>query len=283
MKQLIVICLAALLTLPACSEDDTATSPGGEFDTNLIGYWYRFSDPAPGWPTRPRNHYVFYISPDGLCQTGGVETATGKIALLPQNREIRIHFANAGRIGLTWFYLPGVGGDTLDYQVDLQVLSVSGYTPLSGVWTRKQRGQRVTEPILSQFSCRIDGVEANVSPVVVGLGAWISLDSSFVLNAIIENKYGSPFVRIALPDFIGPGSYSLANGKAEFYISSGDMVTAFVSDSLYSGTITIESLDSQSKRCSGSFEFTVREAFGTSNPPQLVTFTHGRFSVPTYP
>ncbi len=282
MKRLIVICLAALLSLPACSEDDTPTSAGGEFDTNLIGFWYRLELPGEQSAVRPAYHNVFYISPDGLYQSGGVETATGKIALLPKNRDARMHFAYAGRIGMSWFWPSEAAQDTLDYRVDWDVLTVSGYLPISGIWTRKLQGERVTEPLNSQFTCRIDDVEATIPVVAVQVGAWVSLKPLFVLTARIEREYGSASVRILIPGFTGPGSYSLANGKAEFAILGGDAISSFLTDSLHEGTITIDSFDSAAGRCSGSFEFTVRAYHDDGNPPELIRFTNGRFSVPIF-
>jgi hypothetical protein len=283
MKRLIVICLAALLTLPACSEDDTATSPGGEFDTNLIGYWYRAELSEQGSSVRPGYHHVFFISPEGLYQACGVETATGKIAPLAENRDLRIHFAKNGRIGLSWFLPPAAGWDTLDYQVEWNVLSIAGESPISGVWTRKTAGQVVTEPLLAQFSCTIDGVQRSIPSVAGQMAAWVTLKPSFAMRARITGVGTSAVVFILIPEFTGPGSYSLANANGQYHVLNGDMVTSFITDALYSGTITIDNFDSAAQQISGSFEFTARRYRDTGNPPDLITFTNGRFSVPTYP
>jgi hypothetical protein len=283
MKRLIVTCLAALLMLPACGEDDAATSPGRAFDTNLIGYWYRLDEGARSSWTGALYHNAFYISPDATYHDAGVETSTGKIALLQQSLWLRIQFAHNGRIGISWFLPPEAGWDTLDYQVDWNVLSISGESPISGVWTRKTAGQRVTEPLHAQFTCEIDGVQRSIPAVAGQVAAWVTLQPSFAMHARITGVGTSASVYILIPEFAGPGSYSLASANGQYHVLNGDIVTSFITDAQYFGNITIDSFDSAARQISGSFEFTARRYRDTGNPPDLITFTNGRFSVPTFP
>lgn len=283
MKRLLVVLLVVFATLPACTEDETAATPGSEFDTNLIGYWYRAVLPGQGSSARPPSHRVFFVSPDGRYHACGVETATGKIAPLQGNGDVKILFANNGRIGLFWFLPPSADWDTLDYEVDWNVLSISGTSPISGVWTRKTAGQRVTEPLHAQFSCTIDGVQKSIPAVAGRVAAWVALKPSFAMHAEIRGVGSSASVYILIPEFAGPGTYSLANANGQYHVLDGDMITSFITDAHYSGTITIESFDSAARQISGSFEFTACRYRDSGDPPEFITVTNGRFSVPTYP
>ncbi|MCZ7556360.1 MAG: DUF6252 family protein [Bacteroidia bacterium] len=283
MKRLLVVLLVIIVTLPACTEDETAATPGAEFDTNLMGYWYRTGKPTSTTSVRPVYHHVFHISSDGSHHTYGVEIATGKIAPLSEKRGVKILFANNGRIGIFWFKPPEAAWDTLDYQVDWNVLSISGNSPISGVWTRKTAGQRVTDPLHAEFSCRIDGIERRIPAVARQVGAYVSWKPSLTMDAWIMGVGTSANVSIHIPEFTGPGSYSLANANAQYHIFDDDIVTSYITDAQHSGTITIESFDSAARQITGSFEFTARRYRDTGNPPERITITNGRFSVPTYP
>ncbi len=282
MKRRIVFCLAVLFGMLACSEEENVPTGGWGLDGKLVGYWYRLDTLSYLSRTGQLFHHAFYITPDGLYHQAGVETATGKIDLLPQSWWVRINFAYAGRIGLDWFAPPGGEADTVDYIVDWNRLSVSGSSPISGIWTRKQPKEKVTEPLDVRFTLQIDGVETSIPGIAPDAGAGIRPTMTFWMSADLEYGHRPRGVDIEVPCFNGPGTYVLGWGDGLYNIMDGDLVTTYHTDSLYTGSITIDTYDLQAKRCSGSFEFSMRMYQDRNIPPKLCRFTKGRFSVPIF-
>ncbi len=285
MKRLIVVCFTALLLLPACGEDDASSAPGSEFDTNLIGYWYRLDEGARSSWTGALYHNAFYVSPDATYHDVGVETSTGKLALLQQSLSLRIHFANNGRIGLDWFSPPGSEWDTLDYRVDWNVLTVSGTSPISGVWVRKQHREKVTDALDVRFALQIDGVETSIPGIAPDAGAAVHQFAGypFCMRAAFAYGYRPRAVSITVPKFSGPGTYTFGPNEAWYTILDHDLITDYHTDTLYTGSITIDSYDTQTMRCSGSFDITMRLFRDRNIPPKLCRLSNGRFSVPIIP
>jgi hypothetical protein len=285
MKRLIVLCAAALLILPACGEDESSSAPSGEFDTNLVGFWYRLDEGARSSWTGTLYHNAFYISPDATYHDAGVETGTGKIALLQQSLWLRIQFAHNGRIGIDWFMPPGGEWDTLDYRVDWNVLTVSGSSPISGVWVRKQHSEKVTDALDVRFTLQIDGVETSIPGIAPDAGAAMHQSDGypFCMRATFAYGYRPRALSITVLKFNGPGTYTFGPNEAWYTILDHDLITDYHTDSLYTGSITIDTYDTQTMRCSGSFDITMRRYRDRNNPPELRRFSNGRFSVPIFP
>jgi len=268
--------ILALLAFVACGDDSQQPYDPNLVDARLTGEWYRVVESQTSAYSPPHSIYGFQILSNRQFRKLGVETASGKLDLLPDDGGVRIELASRGRIELSFFRAPSSLFDTVYYSFLEDTLFVSGSTPISGTWIRSYIGSVVTAPVRSNFEVTINGVHFVLPPVATSPGGWLSMTQRVILHGSLSNGR----VSIEIEDFAGTGRYEILPNRGSYSWLDGDALNAFVTDNIYTGFITVDRFDEQELRCTGTFEFNACTPYKT--PPDVQILTDGQFDVPIF-
>lgn len=142
------------LLLSACSQTN---DPDGEipFDVALVGEWYRVREVPMRRGAPPVEVTGMRIASDGGFSPLGVESGTGRLALLNDKERRRIPEAREGRMTMEVMTAPGMTSEFIySYRIegDTLKLYLIGSQSLEEVYVRSAVGTVVAEPVAWGFS-----------------------------------------------------------------------------------------------------------------------------------
>jgi len=269
-----------ILFLPifvGCLRDSTVVLDPIEVDPQLVGVWYHIDSVAHAFPSPPVSFEGMEIGSDKTIRSAGIETATGKVALLEGPPMIKLLQANDGLLIIQYQYPPVFMTWSTHYRVEGRSLILDDWYPY--VRNRTRLGFVVARPIQSTLSVMIDSVTCQSPRVSPAPPAYVSKisQSAIRLYADLPHRY----MTVDIDSFVGPGTYSIGPNEGNLYEVADDYTFLLATDSLSTGTIVIEEYDEVSNRCSGRFEFVVHKIIGPQTE-LLKSLRNGTFSVPIY-
>ncbi len=279
-----LLALVAVLAVAGCDDGSNSSGPGGAVDQRLVGYWYKVTAYTPSIYHPPQRIWGFHLTPEPIFRKLAVRTATGELDYEPDSSKVTVHFARNGKIAASYFSVPGgIDEDTCNYTVKGDTLIISEKGMLSGIWRRGLLGQIVTQPVQSILSATVDGTRHSIQPVASHPGGFVVMNPSFTLKGYFSDPYvWMGGITITVDAFTGPGVYAIEPGKGLYESIEGDIAWGFFTDTLNTGTITVDVFDEAAGRCSGSFEFVARNKHGLGYPSPMRHISNGQFSVPVY-
>lgn len=266
------IVTGCLLSLLAGCKD--AGEPPNPFDSQLLGEWYYFdtlmiAEPGPAVMVQGRR-----ISPNGAVYSLGIETATGKVSLMSTEPIGELLVGNEGVFIIRYFHGAEAPPDTSHYRTEADILVLGNTYGEYATFHRTHLGFVLRDPIQSDVSVTIDSSEFRNPTVASSVPAYVSKwpSSGFRLWADISNGR----LLIDINPFNGPGTYAIAPQSGYLWQVSGDVVLMFTTDSVATGTVTVDSFDETSHRSSGRF------AYGVRSGTLVHQLRDGTFSVPLF-
>jgi hypothetical protein len=208
----------------------------------------------------------------------GIETATGRVALIEEAPPRRLLRANNGVMILQYVAAPGILVDTMQYTVEPSLLTLNGKYTFT-IYHRTQLGSAITSPIQSVLTVNIDSAIVYNPSVAAFPSAYISrpTGSAFKLHSYIP----SGWITVDVDSFHGIATYTIAPNKGTYTQWLGDVGLTLRTDSLSLGTIVIDQYDEGTRQCAGRFQFTARLHL-LGDPEIIRRLNNGVFSVPVY-
>lgn len=275
--------IANLLFLSSCKEEVSNPDTQIKVDPRLIGVWKQIILP----PITETPIYCIRgieITPSGLIHQLSVEISSGKFVIDDDQYYDSLWTENSNYVRYR---------DHLMYSsIDSGTFIMRGDTLrlISRQWDeelfiRSSIGANVTTPLNSVLSVMIDSNlttndKIHVRPSAYAVYEPSSYPSQFIINANLKKNIN---LMISINNFLEPQTYPLG-GQSENrgYLSflSGCVVINFSTDSLRTGSISIDTLDVINMRCSGKFHFdAIMEGTSTSN---IINLLDGTFTVPIF-
>jgi hypothetical protein len=259
-----------LSLLVGCKDEG---NPSNEVDPQLLGEWYYLDTMAISYPAPTISFRGMRINEDKTIHVLGIETATGKVALIENAPTKELLMGNGGVLVIRYVAAPGMFLDTSNYRVQGDRLILTGrYTNIA--YRRTHLGSMFNTPTRSELGFTMDSIEFRSPNVAALLPAFVSRISSSVLR--LDASIPNGWITIDIEPFNGLGTYQIGANKGTLTQFSGDVVFSLTTDSLATGTISVDQYDEVSHRCSGEFGLTVGR--GT----MVRQLRDGTFSVPVY-
>ena len=275
MKKIFIIFLLLFpILLSNCSDP---VSPD-EVDARLTGEWYFIYNNNSPNPSPETTFTGIQINSDKTINSLGIETNTGKVAVIKYSSKKII---KANERELIWEYLlGGIGLSTISYNYGFEneKLILSNESG-SLTYTKTKLGAQLIEPVTCNLSFEKDSIfyeNEKISAYPSAYAGKISTSDFFLLNAEMDHA----FLRIGINNFNGIGSYAIQYDKFEFGEFHSDVGIILVPDSLSKGEIIITQYDEVNRMCSGTFYFNA--AFPDDPDSVATVFKEGIFTVPIY-
>lgn len=271
MKRVATLLLAAL-TFIACNDAGISPAESGKVAPGLVGEWYYLDTMRLPFPSPSIAFSGIQIVQGDTIMPLGIETATGRVALKPEEFPRILLQANGGILVWQVFAPPDLRIDTLRYAVEPDRLTLTDRYR-STTYYRTRIGVALMNPVQSAFEVEIDGRAERNPNVAAYPSAYVAKPSAlnFQLHVLLDN--GSVFIEV--DNFHGVGEYSIQAEKGRYAEWYGDVVSTFLSRE---GTIIVERYDEGNNQCSGRFHMTV------THPTLRVVheLRNGLFTVPVY-
>jgi len=252
-----------------------------DIDPRLIGEWYKVDVSPMAFPGPESVYSGWSIAADGSMQPLGVESSTGKIALIETQYISEVQHTTDGVMIVEHWAHPILTIDSVEYRIHDGELFLQGEF-IRGTYRKTDEGTRVASPVASYLNVTVDGSETeNIKITNRVPSAYISKSSDTRLQLRAEMAWQR--VSITIEDFEGPGTYIIGREQGSYSTFGTDWLgVAELTDADSSGIITIDTCDMTELRCSGSFEFVTRKHVSEFNHDSARHLTDGTFDVPIY-
>ena len=277
---LISFAFFATISIVGCKDGESPIAGYGNVDYRLIGEWYYLDTMVVSYPSPPVAFYGIRIVQGDTVRPLGIETASGRVALIPEAIPKRLLQASNGTIIWEYFAAPGMLVDTIQYTVEPNLLTLIGkYT--STIYHRTQLGFSFVDPVQSVLTVDIENELMQNPGVAPFPSAYVSRPTATGFK--LYSRIPTGWISVDLDSFQGVGTYTIAPNKGTYTLWLGDVVVTLRSDSLSPAAIAINQYDEATRRCAGTFEFTAVFQYPSPSPPSLVLrLSNGVFSVPVY-
>ncbi|SMO97039.1 DUF6252 family protein [Gracilimonas mengyeensis] len=275
--RVIALFFLSLTLIIGCSNSEE------NIDPKLVGEWYKVENPGTFSSNTPQQVYTGWrITKDGGMDPLGVESATGKLALIDTRYLPEIGFANSGKMEVTYFAHPNVDTEVIRYSIRNNMLILEGRFA-AGTYIRSKLSSKIAPATPADFSVhKGEEILENVKVDHRVPTAYITRESNseWVLHA--EMKWQR--ISIQINDFIGTGTYSIGKDQANYSTFGTDWIgPTFTSPEDSGGTVIIADCNAQNTRCSGEFNFRVNNvSWGAVEDTTWHSFTSGSFDLPVY-
>ena len=266
-------------TIVGCEDAGTPVSESSDIDPQLFGAWYYLDTLSSAFPRPATAFYGMLITGSDTIRSLGIDIASGRVALLEERPARRLLYAPRGVVVIESDAPGGTIADTMQYRMDRDVLTLTDRYR-STVYHRTQLGSTFCRPVLSVFTVNIDTVSIHNPTVAAYPSAYVSVLSARALRLLSYVPNG--WITIDIGEFSGVGTYAIGPNDGTYMQWLGDYGRSFGTDSLSSGTITIDRYDAAMEHCSGGFAFTARRRGLPGDPVVLHRLSDGVFSVPVY-
>ncbi len=273
MKKIIVSLTMFNLFIIGCNINDAETE--NVPDQRLIGDWYYFDTSKTNYPAPDISFIGIRFNDDYTQDFLGIETVTGKVALL-DIPSVELISVTDEMIVRRLYEIPCCTvKDTLYYSINDDKLTISDNIS-SHTYHRTAVGTKMVNPIQSELFLNYDGEEKINIPVASSPTAYISKPAPDELILMGRFETPSSYLQIKIIDFIGPGFYEIQDNDNLFTIMYDDVIMTYSLDSLIDGNIQINQYDETLNICSGTFYFGITPSYEDS------LIISGQFNVPVY-
>jgi hypothetical protein len=289
--RIVVLAIVAVLSLSGCGGTDDINAPEYKsFDRQIYGDWVYVPESDDG--EMPSVAGIRLLENREL-RSMGVETETGTLAELPNGDTWRVTGAFQGEIQLERNPVPWdpdyVQTHELSYRcTDTELVFDDWFGLGDRVFLRSSVGARVTDPIVSQLEVDAGddshddqtwtNIAVSTSPSAYAFIRTMPNDGHAL---VIWASTNGPRVEILIDGVDAPGTYEIDNEFRWIKTTSGGcaIVEYRTDPAVNAGTVTIDTFDPASGRCSGTFSAVVRKMYFETDP---INLTNGRFDVPIY-
>lgn len=274
-----------ILLAYGCTQNKNPLTANDTLDPRILGTWVKIDTSSIQGSPKYRISGI-NIGNEGSISLLGIETSTGKLARyhpMEISRAKVIHAYN-GDLKLEVY---GVGlklggvfeGNYSFLNGEIEFIGRDNtYLPLiNGKYKKSKIGEKITEPIISDFFVIVDQDTFINSKIWSYPSAYASFfesnDSSFL--KIIAIICSDQTIIVEINNFKEVGKYIIGttdDAIASYHVMSGDVIYIIYTRESQMGILEIIEFDYINNKCSGTFQFKIDET----------NFSDGQFKIPIY-